>query len=329
MQHPDADVRSVAIILGAGFSVAAGVPLANQLFEHRPDMDRLIRQKLVDRVVAHWNSWRSRTNLSAEEYLAELASHKLREWYDAVWFVGLTIASQMGELRPVGGRLRLTKHYLARQSVASHERFWKTIFQQRSDVAVITTNYDILAERGLRFQPRPRVVRPGFNYGFGPEDLAGRGYPYTYARRIRVAGHVPLLKLHGSVSWAVESGALVKYHDCRPAIRGDAAIVAPIVGKSVPAYLQPTWEVARAHLSRALTWIVVGYSLPAYDQLIRALLYECSTRETRVHVFDPDRMVAQRFRAHLPGAAVHAHAGLPEGIGDIVAILGDSPILGS
>ena len=321
MQHPEADVRSVATILGAGFSVIAGVPLASQLFERRPDMDRVVRQKLVDRVVAHWNRWRSRTNLSAEEYLAELADHKLKEWYDAVWFVGLTVASQMGELRPVGGRLRLTKHYLARRSVASHERFWTMVFQRWSDVSVITTNYDILAERGLRFQPRPGVVRPGFNYGFGPEDLAGRGYPYTYARRIRVTGHVPLLKLHGSVSWAVESGALVKYHDCRPAIRGDAAIVAPIVGKSVPAYLQATWEGARARLSRALTWIVVGYSLPAYDQLIQALLYECAAPETSVHVFDPDGMVAQRFRAHLPGVRVHAHAGLPEGIRDIPAIL--------
>lgn len=321
MQHAEADARSVAIILGAGFSTIAGVPLASQLFERRPDMDRLVRQKLVDRVVAHWKRWRSRTNLSAEEYLAELAGHKLREWYDAVWFVGLTVASQMGELRPVGGRLRLTKHYLARRSVASHERFWTMVFQQWSDVSVITTNYDILAERGLRFQPRPRVVRPGFNYGFGPEDLAGRGYPYTYARRIRVTGYVPLLKLHGSVSWAVENGALVKYHDCRPAIRGDAAIVAPIVGKSVPAYLQATWEAARARLSRALTWIVVGYSLPAYDQLIQALLYECAAPETSVHVFDPDGMVAQRFRAHLPGVRVHAHGGLPEGIRDIPAIL--------
>lgn len=321
MGHADTDVRSVAIILGAGFSVGAGVPLASQLFEHRPDMDRLVRQRLVDRVVTQWSSWRSRTNLSAEEYLAELARSKLGEWHDAVWFVGLTIASRMGELRPVGGRLQLAKHYLGRRSTAIHECFWTTVFRQRTDVSVITTNYDILPERGLRCHPRPRVDRPGFNYGFGPEDLAGRGYPYTHARGIQAAGHVPLLKLHGSVSWSVENGVLVKYHDCRPAIRGDAAIVAPIAGKSVPPYLQPTWRAAKARLSNAPTWIVVGYSLPAYDRLIQALLHEAATPGTTIHVFDPDPTVAERFRAHLPELKVHAHPGLPEGTDAIPSIL--------
>lgn len=319
--RPETDIRSVAIILGAGFSVTAGVPLASQLFEHRPDMDRLVRQRLVDRVVTHWSRWRSRTNGSAEEYLAELAHSKLREWYDAVWFVGLTIASKMGELRSVGARLQLTKHYLAHRSVAIHEHFWTTIFRRRSDVSVITTNYDILPERGLRSHPRPRVLRPGFHYGFGPEDLAGRGFPYTYARRIQAAGHVPLFKLHGSVSWSVENGALVKYHDCRPAIRGNAAIVAPIVGKSVPAYLEPTWQAAKTRLSSASTWIVVGYSLPAYDQLIQMLLRDAATPDTTVHVFDPDPVVAQRFRAHLPGLNVDAHPGLPAGTDAIASIL--------
>ena len=98
-------------------------------------------------------------------------------------------------------------------------------------------------------------------------DLAGGGYPsYSHIQKIRAAGHVPLLKLHGSVSWSVRDSELVKYHDCRLAIRGDAAIVAPIVGKTVPTYLQPTWDTAKTHLSRARTWIVIGYSLPRYDQ---------------------------------------------------------------
>ena len=320
-QGPDTNVQSVAIILGAGFSVAAGVPLANQLFERRPDMDRVIRERLVERVVSHWNRWRLRTNRSAEEYLSELAESKLREWHDAVWFVGLTIASRMGELRSVGGRLQLTKHYLARRSVAIHERFWTTVFRRRSDVSVITTNYDILAERGLRSEPRPRVPRPGFNYGFGPEALSGGGYPYSYARGLRAAGQVPLLKLHGSVSWSMEHGVLVKYQDCRPAIRGDAAIVAPIVGKSVPAYLEATWQAAKGRLSMASTWLVVGYSLPAYDRLVRTLLYESTTSNTRIHVFDPDPVVARRFRAELPRARVHGHPGLPEGTAVIPSIL--------
>ena len=47
----------------------------------------------------------------------------------------------------------------------------------------------------------------------------------------------------------------------------------------------------------ASTWLVVGYSLPAYDRLVRTLLYESTTSNTRIHVFDPDPVVARRFRA--------------------------------
>ena len=167
----------------------------------------------------------------------------------------------MGQVEAVGANPTITRHNLNRTSVPMLERFWTTLFRTRTDVSVITTNFDVLAERGLRHVPRPRVPRPGFNYGFGPEDLAGGGYPsYSHIQKIRAAGHVPLLKLPGSVSWSVRDGEFVKYHDCRPAIRGDAAIVAPIVGKTVPAYLQPTWAIAKTHLGRARTWIVIGYS---------------------------------------------------------------------
>ncbi len=170
-----------------------------------------------------------------------------------------------------------------------------------------------------RLLPRAaRVSRPGFNYGFGPEALAGRALD---PGRSYVAGQVPLLKLHGSVSWSVERGELVKYHDCRPAIRGDPAIVAPIVGKTVPHYLRQTWRVAGSCLVSASTWIVIGYSLPTYDQLVRELLLAAATPATTVHVLDPDPAAAQRFQALLPKADVHAHAGLPGGTEAVRAVL--------
>ena len=211
-------------------------------------------------------TWHARTSGAPEEYLAELASSGGRRWRDAVWFVSLVIASKMGELRWIGGQLRLAGHHIEKRSPAALEQFWTTLFRIQPDISVITTNYDILAERGLRTAPRPRVPRPGFNYGFGYESLAGRSLE---TRRSYIVGRVPLLKLHGSVSWSLERGQLVKYHDCRPAIRGDAAIVAPIVGKTIPRHLQRTWQVARSCLANASTWVVIGYSLPPYDELVR------------------------------------------------------------
>ena len=88
--------KPVAVILGARFSAVADVPLASQLLDHRPEVDRVIREKLVDRVVTRWDAWHSRTKGATEEYLAELARTNQREWHDAVWFVGLTVALRMG-----------------------------------------------------------------------------------------------------------------------------------------------------------------------------------------------------------------------------------------
>ena len=168
-------------------------------------MDRLVRQRLVKRVTHEWDVWRTRTGGSPEEYLAQLASKDSPMWREAVWFVSLVIASRMGELRSISGRVRLMGHHIEKRSVTALEQFWTTLFRIRTDVAVITTNYDILAERGLRSAPRPRVPRPGFNYGFGFEALAGRALD---AGRSCAAGQVPLLKLHGSVSWSIERGEL-------------------------------------------------------------------------------------------------------------------------
>ena len=111
----------------------------------------------------------------------------------------------------------------------------------------------------------------------------------------------------------------MKYHDCRPAIRGDAAIVAPIVEKDVPKYHEPTWMAAKENLCRARTWIVVGYSLPHYDHAVRSLLREAVSPETAIHVFDPDTAVDSRFRdlAH----SVRAHPGLPDGINELNDLL--------
>ena len=307
------DLGAVAVILGAGFSAPAGVPLASHLFDRRPAVDRLVRQRLVERVTHEWRVWYARTGGSPEEYLAGLAARGGIMWREAVWFVSVVIATRMGKLRPIRGQHTLTAHYIQKKSPAVLEQFWSTLFRTRTDVSVITTNYDILPERGLRNVPRPRVHRPGFHYGFGSETLLGGGFPNLDGYPSYVAGQVPLLKLHGSVSWSFERGRLVKYHDCRPAMRGDPAIVAPIVGKTVPHLLRPTWRVAGSCLARAPTWVVVGYSLPVYDELVRELFVAAATPATTVHVLDPDPTVCQRFRALLPKARVYLHPGLPEG----------------
>jgi hypothetical protein len=319
--------NGIAIFLGAGFSAVGGAPLASQLFDSQPVVDRITRQRLVERVLTQWNDWESRHRGAPEEYLAFLQEKGGRGWRDALWYVGLIIALRMGRLEYVGMQPTITRHNIDRTTrIGPHEDFWSTIFRRTEEVGVITTNYDVLAERGLRHEPRPRVPRPGFHYGGGLEYLEGGGYPsYAHIQRISASGQVPLLKLHGSVSWSYRGEQLLHYHDCRPAIRGDAAIVAPVTAKVLPHYLRDLWEKAHSILAASSTWLVVGYSLPEYDELIRELFVESLAQETTVHIFNPDLEVVGKFSGLLRGAMVHAHAGLPEGLKDLEQVLETIP----
>ena len=130
---------------------------------------------------------------------------------------------------------------------------------------------------------------------------------------------MPLLKLHGSISWSVRHGELVKYHDCRPAIRGDAAIVAPILKKTVPRYLRPIWTAAAdASPTRGPgSWSDTAF-LPTTKQFVPSSErrahgtrpFTCSTRTPRS---------ASRFRDLTRN--VRSHPGLPVGFDELRALL--------
>src|SRR5215211_1744736 len=313
----------ISVFLGAGFSMIGGVPLASQLFDAQPEVDRITRQRLVQRVLARWIEWKTEHAGAPEEYLAFFQENDGHVWRDALWYVGLVIALRMGRLEMVGAQPTITRHNIDRTTrIESHEAFWSVIFRRTEEVGAITTNYDILAERGLRHEPRPRVYRPGFHYGEGSEYLEGGGYPsYAHIKRVGASGRVPVLKLNGSASWAYQDGKLLHYHDCRPAIRGNAAIVAPVTAKVLRQYLQDVWDKAHSIMAITPIWVIVGYSLPEYDELVRKLFVESSVHGPAVHVFNPDPEVADRFSRLLQGATVYAHPGLPEGLKDLEQVL--------
>ena len=76
---------------------------------------------------------------------------------------------------------------------------------------------------------------------------------------------------------------------------------------------------AKEQLCRARTWVVVGYSLPHYDQAVRSLLREAVNPETAIHVFDPDTAVASRFRDLTPN--VRSHPGLSDRVNELNELL--------
>jgi len=316
----------IAVFFGAGFSAVSGVPLASQIFDPRPEIDRISRHRLMERVEAGWDDWRARTGGAPEEYLAHLESSGAGgQWRDATWYVSLVIALSLGSIKPISFTQQRTivQTNLNRTSrIPSHEDIWTALFRHTEDVTVITTNYDILAERGLRNTPRPRRHRPGFHYGFGPERLLGSGAPsFSHIRPIMASGRIPLLKLHGSVSWSFDGNRIRRYFDCRPAVQGKALIVAPVTEKSVPRYLQPIWDKAAQALSESNIWLIIGYSFPAYDETVNQLFVQNGGHSPRVHILNPDSAVVGRVQLLMPSATVVGHPRLPEGIGSLPAIL--------
>jgi hypothetical protein len=184
-------------------------------------------------------------------------------------------------------------------------------------VSFITFNYDIaldymLHHRGLEA-----------DYCFGPADPS----------------RVPLMKLHGSVSWSrcmvcnqivprsiaefvkdaqwwVHAGEIdgtaymrlpVGVHlpdmtHCGHPSSPDPVIVPPTWNKAQYNEVVSIWEHAAAHLAEAENVIVIGYSLPHTDQFFRYLFSIGSISETRPQrfwVIDTSDEAASRFQALL------------------------------
>ena len=314
----------ISVFLGAGFSSLGGVPLASKLFESPPHADVILRESLIERVLDGWVNWSLQTGGTPEQYLTHLETTMGRQWHEAIWYVALAITLRTPRVSIRGQRPTITHHTLNLTSgIDVLETFWTAIFKRTVDVSVLTTNYDILAERGLRLTPRSRLPRPGFNYGNGSEQLKGKGYPGVFRSRTpKTEGMVPLLKLHGSVSWARGKNGIDHYHDCRPAIRGDAAIIAPVTEKSVPLIFRSIWDNAATLLRESDIWIIVGYSFPEYDIAINELFQSNISHRPRVHVLNPDLSVVHRLQMVLPNTNIYSHEGLPNSLHELPKILG-------
>jgi hypothetical protein len=191
------------------------------------------------------------------------------------------------------------------------------------EVAVLTTNYDILIERALRHRAMQRPPSPGCFYGGfpHPQQLKGAAQPFSKwspARLIDMTGSVPIYKLHGSLNWSLAGGSLLMYQDTRAAYRdgGNAAIIPPVPEKSVPNWLGTVWHEAELALRKSDVWIICGYSAPAYDTEVLRLLQNGSTgRCRRIFLLSPDsRLLRARWNDIAPETDIVALPGLPEGI---------------
>lgn len=174
--------------------------------------------------------------------------------------------------------------------------------------SVISFNYDIAADMAI------------YKAGLGPDYIIAKpdGFPYQ----------VPLLKLHGSLNWAIEKGnkkirplhlssyfknyrydnfgsgspstclpigtQLVQYFNRFESIEVEAepVIVPPSWNKAdYHTALSDVWAAAAKHLSEAEQIFILGYSLPETDSFFRHLYALGSVGNAplrRIEVFNPD-----------------------------------------
>ncbi len=219
---------SIVLLLGAGFAKAAGSPLADELFDQAPLGGSHERDSQVNLVQSQWYEWQKTHPVEgAEAFITHIYHNSAMIpgagviWRALQTYLALRISAAFVRWSFVEGRAnRSSDNFMNAHVGSSHERWWNTFFHYHKydePLAVLTTNWDIWIERALRPVPRPRRRRPGFHYGQGPERLAAaprfpsRWYIGTdFGKDTTIHGHVTLLKLHGSLSWAVRGGLLQK-----------------------------------------------------------------------------------------------------------------------
>ena len=150
--------------------------------------------------------------------------------------------------------------------------------------AVITFNYDAVADRALRASVS------------WSEDMCGYGLDGPPPRES--AKRVLLLKLHGSINWA-KTGARVAV-DTRASNlympRDGHQLLLPGWNKGIEADpWSKLWRCAAQALREADQWIAIGYSLNPTDLKSRVLFEYAIDKLDSIAVVDPDPLVQRRW----------------------------------
>jgi hypothetical protein len=311
--------------LGAGASVPAGIPAASQLASSilATDPDAYPHKWFLDPGQARFIRHGLRT----------LVSHD--RWGKASG-VRATNIEEILEMLMMAERLNVRVPYGAGSETAEpgwmlHGLIWLTLLtiEKHSPVvlpdvyhrfarnvgpadAVITTNYDLIPERTIG------RLHGTVDYGLG------KLRPILDGDDGWLIGHAPpILKLHGSLNWRIcQPGATQEGTNC-----GELFVFA----KELPAYgyglvrmcgcghgewhsvlippsftklldspqVRQIWRQASRVLRSCRSCVVIGYSLPMYDNAIKEFfrIAFLTNPTMRLIIVDPDESVAARFQA--------------------------------
>jgi hypothetical protein len=328
------------LILGAGWSAAAGLPLASQLFERADDLSRRDRE-----VIDAYEEWQHQHPTSSSEqfvaYAYEGGTEKVfrrlpgspisrwndpqleldltgterrygLQWSDVAAYLQRRLAAPSLPQRLSSG-VRYRPELLRRTPSAAQAAFWNWLLDRILVRAIVTTNYDLTTEQTVGISLNDIAGSPGFHYAGIQNTVHPLCSGFDRSRDASPTGLIPLAKLHGSLNWSRTDAGVEVFPDLRPAFRngGDAAIIPPLPEKPVPWWLEPVWDKARVELAATDEWVVVGYSLPPYDYEINRLLEDAARDVQCIQIYDPfAESIATRWSKIAPHARIETNDGL-------------------
>lgn len=136
---------------------------------------------------------------------------------------------------------------------------------------VVSLNYDCLIDRSLCEAAGSRFAAA--RGGYGVEIDSGENEWRGSAKGRAPKGSITLLKLHGSLNWADSTSPLPLRSDIYDEVP-KGVIQPPLTNKPVTAEpFRTVWREARRSVRSARRLILIGYSMPITDGLVRSLLW--------------------------------------------------------
>ncbi len=292
-------MAEIALLLGAGFSRwAADLPLASELFDFQIRSLNDREERRLHRLVVEKEGW-DKANpgalAPAEAFVEWSLEESSQRRSRVLWYVTRRLSDPFLAWLLGGVQTFQIDQNAARGTPGvKRAQSFLTRFVGPNSVGILTVNYDLLIEYALGTKC--------FTYGKFGEVLAGRGHnPMAPWQNMPVVirGHVPVAKLHGSVSWDESA----RYTDGRCGLQGKALIVPPRAGKRGQELMADVWALGREILGKASHLIVFGFAFNPYDHDLLALLGEAGSQIKKVLLVDPYPALA-RAQAVWPAAEI-------------------------
>jgi len=278
-------------ILGAGYSVARGMPLISGFLNRmrdaaiwfetqgRSEEKEAIHDVLKFRLSAAASAYRVPIDLENVEELFSLASasdqcvtesaklaiaatlaYCAEQVVDPYLYLGEADASKMG-VSGISKPFNSSDKSILRASLYDALALKLLIADQPGRSSVITFNYDDIVERSVA------SIGQSFHYGFSKRPNVEAGVSYDESG-------LAILKLHGSVNWSNDSNNFQVFKSYESLRKSNLVpkIVPPTWNKTIGDRLAEVWSSAISKLSTATKIFVVGFSMPKTDQHFKYLL---------------------------------------------------------